>query len=290
MKLQIVALAFLAACEKQPPKEPPKPFALGVELPEVTGGLMMAENRDPDVIITKTAIVVGNKELVAIRAGKIDPTELEGGQMGMVIFRVRDAARTLTPPEQKPGPHGELTFYENGPPVVIALDRTTPYSVFMQTLFSLKQRGLRNFRVLTRDHGKLVAAAIMIPDRAAIGADGVYVGAVGKPIPATELVRISVAIEKTKLVLWSISGLEGTLMAPKVAAAPGDYGALTAALAEIVQRRWNTAPRPTGDRNIIVMVEGDRPMQEVVSVIAATRVTADGTELFPNVLLSSGFE
>jgi len=104
--------------------------------------------------------------------------------------------------------------------------------------------------------------------------------------------QLVISITKTQVIVWSISGLEGTLKEPK-RVLPND--ARTAdevgnTLAEIVKRRWGGKHRPESTLEILVMADGATPMQQVASVLGAVRETPAHARLFPVVHLSLGFE
>jgi biopolymer transport protein ExbD len=110
------------------------------------------------VIITKTGIVVSaGKEaesIVSVSNGDVDPAEKEGGTTGIKIPRLtnflaalhheEDAARQRqssgTP---SPAPTPEL---------LIIADRTTPYRLLTEVLFSAKQKeaGYKHFRLIVQ--------------------------------------------------------------------------------------------------------------------------------------------
>jgi hypothetical protein len=101
-----------------------------------------------------------------------------------------------------------------------------------------------------------------------------------------------VSVSKTELILWSISGLEGTLKMPKQriprssATAVAD---LNKALATIVSSRYAKS-RPETSHEIILMADRATTIQDTLEIAAAMRTTADGSELFRDIMLSSGFE
>ena len=104
--------------------------------------------------------------------------------------------------------------------------------------------------------------------------------------------KLFVAMTATYIVVWSRSGLEGTIEQPLVKIAKSAPTAMTQlgqALAGVVQRRWGSVARPADSRQIIFMANPTEPLQSVASALAAIRATADGKELFPDILLSSGF-
>ena len=109
------------------------------------------------------------------------------------------------------------------------------------------------------------------------------------PADPDQPVKLVVAITKTEVILWSISGLEGTLTQPKLrvpldgAAAP-----VRKALEDIVAHRWTGRERT--EMSIIIMAEGDTPMQRVAEMVGAVRANTDGKPLFPDLTFSTGFE
>ena len=110
------------------------------------------------VIITKTGIVVSaGKEaesIVSVSNGDVDPAEKEGGTTGIKIPRLtnflaalhheEDAARQRQPnfdPATEPAPE-----------LMIIADRTTPYRLLIEVLFSAKQKeaGYKHFRLIVQ--------------------------------------------------------------------------------------------------------------------------------------------
>ena len=141
------------------------------------------------------------------------------------------------------------------------------------------------------------------------------------PNPTDEpAVQMVVAVTKTEIQIFSLSGLEGTVTAPKLrvpAKTPGidyDYKKLTDAALEIVKRRWGGRPlltigangtpacvkegkaaqltdcRPEKASEIFLIVDGDIPYQVVIGTMDALREAPDGTILFPGVIFSSGIQ
>ena len=110
--------------------------------------------------------------------------------------------------------------------------------------------------------------------------------------PEDQPLGMIVSITKTSVIVWSVSGLEGTLKAPRrvVAIGPTAVAEVNRELAEIVKRRWGGKVRRPETREIIVQADHATPMQTVAELLGAVRVTADGVELFPDVVLAGGFE
>jgi len=110
------------------------------------------------VIVTRTGIVVqvGKevKSIVSVANGDVDSTEKEGGTTGIKIPRLtnylaalhheEDAARARQPgfdPAAAPSPE-----------LLIIADRTTPYRLLIEVLFSAKQKeaGYKHFRLIVQ--------------------------------------------------------------------------------------------------------------------------------------------
>jgi biopolymer transport protein ExbD len=112
------------------------------------------------------------------------------------------------------------------------------------------------------------------------------------PTPAAPPLQLIVSVTKTDAILWSISGLEGTLQTPKLAVKLAEKSALTdltRALAEIVARRFASAGE-RDDRGIIIQADNSAPMQMIAELIGAVRATPDAKELFPDVQFATSFE
>ncbi len=135
-----------------------------------------------------------------------------------------------------------------------------------------------------------------------------------------EKIQLVVAVTKPEIIMFSLSGLEGTLEAPKAkipAREPGkeyEFQKLTDAAAEIVIRRgWDKlrildttgdqplclapdkaplpmeACRPAGATEVFLMVDGEIPYATVIAAMDALRSTTDGAlPLFPGIIFSSG--
>src|SRR5262245_42997239 len=118
------------------------------ELPEKAGTL----------IITKNGIVfvdaTGAKSLVPITNGQIDCGEKEGGCLGIKIPKLVSFLQTFHNQEienerKKPG------FDPNNLPpaeLMIVADRTTPYRILVEVMFSAKQKeaGYKHFRLIVQ--------------------------------------------------------------------------------------------------------------------------------------------
>jgi len=132
--------------------------------------------------------------------------------------------------------------------------------------------------------------------------------------PAIQMVA---AVTKREIQLFSLSGLEGTVQAPKLKLpAQGGtypYAKITEAAQEIVKRRWGDKPpmsvvgdkpicirdgktlgadqcRPDKATEIFLIVDGDVRYEVVIATMDALRESSEGVPLFPGVIFSSGIQ
>jgi hypothetical protein len=95
------------------------------------------------------------------------------------------------------------------------------------------------------------------------------------------------------ILVWSISQREGTIEQPVKTLPVRDRLSIVAVgttLRDIVRRHWPTpGAREAEDRQIILQADPAIPLAVIAPLIGAVRAGPDGSELFPDVLLSSGF-
>jgi biopolymer transport protein ExbD len=99
--------------------------------------------------------------------------------------------------------------------------------------------------------------------------------------PDEKPLQLIVSATKQGMILWSISGLEGTLEAPKARInrrqtkpdeAPSyDYKVLNDALFEIASRRWKGKVRQLDTYEIILQADPDIPYETIVHIMDAVR-------------------
>ena len=110
------------------------------------------------VIVTKTGIVVQAgkeaKSIVSVANGDVDAAEKEGGANGIKIPRLTNFLAALHHEEEaararKPG-YDPATA--PSPELMIIADRTTPYRLLLEVLFSAKQKeaGYKHFRLIVQ--------------------------------------------------------------------------------------------------------------------------------------------
>ena len=152
-------------------------------------------------------------------------------------------------------------------------------------------------------------------------------GAEPEEDPDEQPLQLVVSVTKPRLIVWSVSGLEGTLKEPKAVidrtnpnaagAAPSyDFQKLNDVLYEIASRRWAGKPRERDTYEVILQADGDIPYETVIGVMDNVRrrlpesglpggshkptplaMPKEGTPydpdqhpLFPDILFSMGFE
>lgn len=110
--------------------------------------------------------------------------------------------------------------------------------------------------------------------------------------PDEQPLQLMVSVTKNRMILWSVSGLEGTLEAPKVTAglippekasdSPSyDYQKINQALIEIATRRWGGKLRPMNTYEILLQADGDIPYDTVIKAMDHMRrpIPAEGDSL-----------
>ena len=260
MRALCIALLIASTTAAADPK-----LAANLEVPTVTRGLDKVPAGRPTVLVTTKGIVVDGKSLATISEGNVDPSEKQGGALGIEITRLAayvQKSSKLVPPSG----------------YVLAFDKSLPYHLMIEVMYSIKKAGIADFGIMAHA-SDLGVVPVKLPTKTA---------AVLTPSKSDPPLGIAVAITKDRMIVWSTSGLEGTLAKPKLAVARTDVAKVTAALAEIVKRRFATR-RADADRSIIVLADGNVPLQDIVSAMIAVRSDATGAPLFPDIQLSSGF-
>jgi biopolymer transport protein ExbD len=106
------------------------------------------------LIITKNGIVVEGKSIVSVSNGQVDPAEKEGGSLGIKIPRLTNFLAALHAEEETR--HRLQPGYDPAkappPELLIIADRTTPYRLLVEVMFSAKQKeaGYKHFRLIVQ--------------------------------------------------------------------------------------------------------------------------------------------
>ncbi len=227
------------------------------------------------VVVDAAGIALAGQRVVALERGVVAPALLVGRDEDLVIEPLRSALKS------------HALEIEAIPPLGIVIDRAAPFVLLEHVLRTARETGFEELALIALGDEGLGALPVSLPrgHRSAQPAEAAGEGAM--------LLKPVVTILGQRLILWSASGIEGTMQSPRLslaAATPApsfDLAPLSVSLAELVARHW-PGERPGDSERIVLMFDGATPVQTVVDVIAAVRATAEGRPLFPHVGLSSG--
>jgi biopolymer transport protein ExbD len=105
------------------------------------------------MVITPTGIVVEGKPIESVSNGDVDPSEKEGGSLGIKIPRLTNFLAALHQQDlaamQKAGIDPSKA---PAPELLIIADRTTPYRLLVESMFSAKAKeaGYKHFRLIVQ--------------------------------------------------------------------------------------------------------------------------------------------
>ena len=123
-----------------------------VQLPQTATDAPLPE-KAWTLVITPTGIVVEGKSIVSVSNGQVDPSEKEGGTLGIKIPRLTNFLATLRTEELKQMQSAGIDPAKAPPPeLLIIADRTTPYRLLIEVMFSAKQKeaGYKHFRLIVQ--------------------------------------------------------------------------------------------------------------------------------------------
>jgi hypothetical protein len=248
-----VAMVLLAGCKDKPAKQvvPDKTGSASV-LPKLT---LNAPN------VTGPGVEPKSRHAATIyyslhQLGVDNDRPADIGTDGLVEPKVMEnVVRTL---EQR---------VKSDDPVAISLDGSLRFVRVATFLGKLKRAGFKNIVLLTRERGQI---PLTLPDPSELG-DGL---------------RPYVNVASNIISLYSLSGEEGTAVAPKLSI-PVSAGTtkLTEALSEIVQRRWPSGTRTAAELTITLQLERTESAEMMMRMIAAVRANRS-RPLFPHVFLT----
>ena len=221
-----------------------------VEVPIVAGaGYDALDVNRLSLVATRSSIIIDGQPITRTNAAN----ELVIPQLKHVLEQRLDA-------RAKP----ELTMF---------LDKATPYRSLIEIVFTAREAGIKEFYLATQTTRGAVAAKLTMPRSDELA---------GAATPG-----MMVSVLEHEILIWSRSGLEGSLAKPKhvIPLGPDALHELTAALSNIAQRWW-PAERHDPSRVIALQADANVPAQTIAHVIGAVRATADGGVLFPNVALA----
>jgi len=125
-------------------------FQMATSALELTAGTVQLPRTEADaplperawtLVITPTGIVVEGKAIVSVSNGDVDPSEKEGGSLGIKIPRLTNFLAALhqqdLAQQQKAGIDPSKA---PAPELLIIADRVTPYRLLVETMFSAKAK------------------------------------------------------------------------------------------------------------------------------------------------------
>jgi biopolymer transport protein ExbD len=137
-------------------------FQMATSALELTAGTVQLPRTEADaplpekawtLVITPTGVVVEGKPIVSVANGDVDPSEKEGGSLGIKIPRLTNFLAALHQQDlaqmQKSGVDPSKAPV---PELLIIADRTTPYRLLVEVMFSAKAKeaGYRHFRLIVQ--------------------------------------------------------------------------------------------------------------------------------------------
>jgi hypothetical protein len=103
-------------------------------------------------VITPNGVVVEGKSIVSVRDGDVDPAEKEGGSMGVKIPKLTNFLAALHQQQMAQDRSKGVDPNKDKPELLIIADRTIPYRLLLETMFSAKQpeAGFQHFRLIVQ--------------------------------------------------------------------------------------------------------------------------------------------
>lgn len=137
-------------------------FQMATSALELTAGTVQLPRTETDaplpekswvLVITPTGIVVEGKAIVSVANGDVDPAEKEGGSLGIKIPRLTNFLAALHQGELQQMQKSGIDPAKSPPAeLLIIADRTTPYRLLVEVMFSAKQKesGYKHFRLIVQ--------------------------------------------------------------------------------------------------------------------------------------------
>ena len=137
-------------------------FQMATSSLEVTAGTVQLPHTEADapvpekawtLVITPTGIVVEGKPIVSVSNGDVDCSEKEGGCLGVKIPRLSNFLAALHQQEVEQQRKAGLDPSKAPPPeLLIIADRSIPYRLLVETMFSAKSQeaGYKHFRLIVQ--------------------------------------------------------------------------------------------------------------------------------------------
>jgi biopolymer transport protein ExbD len=137
-------------------------FQMATSALELTAGTVQLPRTEADaplpekawtLVITPNGVVVEGKPIVSVANGDVDPSEKEGGSLGIKIPRLTNFLAALHQQDlQAQQKAGIDPSKAPAPELLIIADRTTPYRLLVEVMFSAKAKeaGYKHFRLIVQ--------------------------------------------------------------------------------------------------------------------------------------------
>ena len=123
-----------------------------VDMPRIAGDTPVPE-KAWTMIVTPNGIVVEGNTIVPVSNGDVDASEKEGGALGLKIPKLTNYLAALRQEELKQlQSAGQDPNKASPPELLVIADRTTPYRLLLEVMFSAKQKeaGYKRFRLIVQ--------------------------------------------------------------------------------------------------------------------------------------------
>ena len=137
-------------------------FQMATSALELTAGTVQLPRTETDaplpekawtLVITPIGVVVEGQPIVSVTNGDVDASEKEGGSLGIKIPRLTNFLAKLHEEEVKQAAKSGADPSKAQPSeLLIIADRSTPYRLLVEVMFSAKQKeaGYKHFRLIVQ--------------------------------------------------------------------------------------------------------------------------------------------
>ena len=124
-------------------------FQMATSALELTAGTVQLPRTEADaplpekawtLVITPNGVVVEGKPIVSVSNGDVDPSEKEGGSLGIKIPRLTNFLAALHQTDLQQTIKAGKDPTKSAPELLIIADRTTPYRLLVEVMFSAKAK------------------------------------------------------------------------------------------------------------------------------------------------------
>jgi hypothetical protein len=232
----------------------------------------------PLVVVTEKAIVVDGRAMVVIADKRVDPAAIADDGLGRRIGPIATWADSWS----------KTPAAAASDAVLVAIDPALPSGLALDVILSFLPSKQRSFAFVVRTPDGPGTLPLLMPTAPPPKPTDPAVNPDDLPV------QLVVTLTPDRVVLWSMSGLEGTLANPKLELTPPTDATWLARLrddlTDLAKRRWGGRTQPEDQKTIVVMVDANVASGDLVNVIGAVRSDAKGNPLFPDVRLSTGFD